>query len=299
VSGNVSIATSEVAQLKLIAGTSGNYILFSLSYGDGSVPVNYVMNNAIQVISKGYAFAGLYTISVTALNSTIPLANGSITLNVTGADSCAPPTVGILNPGTALSPVPFNRSSTVSLSGSVSIACSYIYTSTYSWTMKNVATGVVTDMTTNPAFSGYNTGNLVISSNTLGFATYKFTYSVTISYTSNGGGSYTQTATTYVTIVPSGLNVFGFTGGILQQAYGSAQTITVDAGANTLDLDSVINTASLSFVFNCQIVPVGQSGVLFFGNNNPIGMMSSNVWQVQSVFGNCFNCNNYLILFTV
>jgi hypothetical protein len=275
-----------------MAGTGGKYILFSLSYCDGSLPVNYVMNDAIQVISNGYAFSGLYTVSVTALNSTLPMTNGSIVLNVTGTDACAPPTVNIVNPGTATSPVPFNRSSTVALSGSVAIACSYTYTTTYAWKMVTVTTGVTTDMTLNQGYSGYNSGSLVISSNTLPFGTFKFTYTVTLSYAANGGGSFTQSATTYAKIVPSGLNVFGFTNGILQQAYGSAQAITVDAGSNTLDLDSLINPASLNYTFYCQRVPTVQSGVLFFSNDNPITILSSNMFQVQSSFGSCFNCKN-------
>jgi hypothetical protein len=273
-----------------MAGTNAQYILFSLSYGDGSLPVNYVMKDAIEVISKGYAFAGMYTVSVTALNSTIPMTNGSLTLNVTGPDSCAPPTIGILNPGTVISPVPFNRSSIVALFGSLAISCSFKYTISYAWTMVNLATGVSTDMTINQGYSGYNTGILVISPNTLSYGTFKFTYTVTLSYTANGGGSFTQSAITYVTIVPTGLNVFGLTNGILQQSYGSAQAITVDAGANTIDLDSVVNLASLNYTFYCQRVPTGQSGVLFFSNNNPITILSSNMFQVQSSFGSCFNC---------
>jgi hypothetical protein len=276
-SGTTSIVTSEVVQLKLNASTNGQYILFSLSYGDGSVPVNYVMKDTALAVSKGYAFAGLYTLTLTAMNSTSPIGNGSLTLNVTDADSCAPPTVSILNSGTSTSPVSLNRSSTITFSGSLSIACSYTYTTIYAWTMVNAATGVSTDMTANQGYSGYNSGTLVITSNTLSYATYKFTYSATVSYTANGGGSYTQSATTYVTIVPSGLNVFGFTGGILQQAYGSAQTITVDPGSNTLDLDSLINTGSLNYTFYCQKVAPGQSGLLFFSNSYPIEMMSANV----------------------
>jgi hypothetical protein len=294
ISGTPDIKTGEVAQLKLMAGTKGEFILFSLSYGDGSMPVNYVINDAIQVIAKGYAFSGLYTVSVTALNSTTSMANGSFTLNVTGENSCAPPTVGILNPGTATSPVPFNHSNTVALSGSVAIACAYTYTTTYTWKMVNVATGVAIDMTSNSGYSGYNSGTLVISSNTLPFGTFKFNYTVTLSYTTNGGGTFTQSATTYVVIVPSGLNVFGFTNGILQQAYGSAQSITVDAGSNTLDLDSIINPASLNYTFYCQRVPTGQSGVLFFSLNDPITIISSNVFQVQSSFGSCFNCKIHI-----
>jgi hypothetical protein len=137
------------------------------------------------------------------------------------------------------------------------------------------------------SYSGYNQGILVINPNTLAYGTYMFTYSVTIS---TSGGSVTQSATTYVKIVPTGLNVFGFQNGILEQTYATGLEIVIDAGSNTIDLDGLAKPSSLNYTFYCQIVPNGQSGLTYFSNGFPISNITNNVYQVQSGQGDCFSC---------
>jgi hypothetical protein len=138
------------------------------------------------------------------------------------------------------------------------------------------------------SYTGYDQGILVISSNTLNYGTYMLNYSVTISY---NGGSLTQSATTYITIVPTGLNVFGLTSGILQQTYGTSQQIVIDPGSNTVDLDAFVNPATLNYTFYCQVVPNGQSGMLFFNNTYPVFNLTANVFQLNSTYGKCFTSN--------
>jgi hypothetical protein len=220
-SGTTDISTGELAQLTLTVLTNFYYILFSVSHGDATLPVYYVLKDTTQMLSKAYSNNGMYTVTVVAVNGSVPL-NHSLTFNVTGGPSCAPPTVSIANPGTSNGPVPLNRSTMIILTGELTLSCTYTYTVTKLWTMTRVyPTVAVIDMTSDPnsAFSGYDQGILVVRPNTLNYGVYMFNYSVTISFSA---GSFLQWANTYVSVVATGLNVFGFPSGILQQAYGSA-----------------------------------------------------------------------------
>jgi hypothetical protein len=140
-------------------------------------------------------------------------------------------------------------------------------------------------MTANPsAYTGYDQSILVVNPNTLSYGTYMFTYSVKISYS---GGNLTQSATSNVSVVPAGLNVFGFTAGVQQQTYGTAQQIVIDPGSNSIDLDSFVNPANLSYSFYCKTVSAGQSGFWFL--NFILNLISAGL-NLQTVNGDCLLC---------
>jgi hypothetical protein len=171
--------------------------------------------------------------------------------------------------------------------------CGYNYTNTKGWTLYKVdsATGATLgsaiDLTSDPlSFSGFDSATLVVYPNVLDYGIYLFTYSVRILYSMDGGATtltlQAQTST-YVEYVKTGLNIFGFLNGILQQTYGMSQQIVIDPGTNSIDLDNVVNPSTLNYTFYCQKVPSGQSTSAYFSSGGAITQLgSTNLYQVYS-----------------
>jgi hypothetical protein len=147
------------------------------------------------------------------------------------------------------------------------------------------------------SFSGYDAATLVVYPNVLDYGVYLFTYSVAVVYSMDRGVTLLTLqaeSSTYVEYVKSGLNVFGFLNGILQQTYGLLQQIVIDPGTKSVDLDNVVDPSKLNYTFYCQKVPSYQSTSAYFSNGGAISQLgSTNLFQVYSstFSSNCFTSN--------
>jgi hypothetical protein len=297
ISGTNVVQTGELFTINLTVITYYSLAQFAVTFNpsdpanpSSAVSVMYLMQDSSQIIQRSYAIAGVYTVSVQSLDPS-NLNTTNLTLNVVGSPACAPPVLTIQNAGSSSNPTQFTRSSYITLTGVLTISCSFNYSTNKTWSLIQLPSTEINMTSNSSAFTGYNQGVLVINPNILSYGIYMLNYTVTILY--SGGGNLTQIATTYISVVPTGLNVFGFAAGVLQRSYSTAQQIVLDAGANTIDSDCLVNPRNLNYTFYCQVVPIGQSGDLFFSNAYPIANLSWNVFQLQSPNGNCFNCKMF------
>jgi hypothetical protein len=286
--------TGESVLFKLSALTSGLSISFNVDFGDGTSSI-YSLTDKIEIISKSYAFARMYNVSMRttdqAYQSQVPSAN--LVINVTGAPSCTPPLLSIENQGSLSNPMQALRSEVIILTSVTILACAFDNTNTKSWSLNEVdpetdtLIGSPIDLTSNPVrFSGSDQAILVVYSNGLNYGRYLAKYRVTVRYTKDGGSTYLtvqSTASTYVQIKPTGLNVFGLPKGILKQTYGTSQQVVLDAGTNTIDLDAFLDTRTLQYLFYCQVIPSGQAMSYFTDPNSIVTRYgSSNFFQVRN-----------------
>ncbi len=274
--------------------TSQASVSFRVDFGDGSSSI-YTLTDTIEFITKSYAFAGIYNVTMRTIDlayaNAVPASN--LTVNVTGPPSCNPPFLSIENQGTFDNPVQVQRSQILTLTSVTIMSCAFDNTNTKAWSLNKVdpSTGALVgspiDTTSNPSrFSGSNQAILVVYSNVLGYGKFLFKYTVTVRYTRNGGLTYSTTqadVSTYVQIVLTGLDVFGLPRGILQQTYGISQHVVLDAGVNTKDLDSFVDPRTLSFAFYCQVVPSGKATSYFTDRFSIVTRFNAtNFYQVKN-----------------
>ena len=91
---------------------------------------------------------------------------------------------------------------------------------------------------------------LVIQKNTLAYGVYEFKFVVAISFAN--GTRLSNSANTYIRIVPSGLGVFALPNGISSIVIGSQQSFTLNPAAYSIDIDNVISPAFLKYTFYCR-----------------------------------------------
>ena len=156
-----------------------------------------------------------------------------------------------------INPNQIYRSALFSLSTSIYFACNSSYTNIYAWTLQNLDSGIMIDLSANPSLQS---STLVIQSNSLAYGLYKFT--IQVDTVTSLYGTFTNTAQTYTQIIPTGLAVFGIANGISSQLIGSTQPFVLNPVAYSFDMDNLVVLSSLQFDFYCQTINVNQSTLL-------------------------------------
>ncbi len=147
------------------------------------------------------------------------------------------------------SPKKIFRSQLFSLSTIAYFACNYTYSLDYIWSLRRVDIPKVFDLTKNPTFKS---SELVIQSNTLDFGLYEFIIQINIVSTDLKNVS--NTANTFIQIIPSGLAIFGLQNGISSQLVGSSQSFTLNPALYSLDLDYLLSMNKLNYTFFCNSI---------------------------------------------
>lgn len=165
--------------------------------------------------------------------------------------------MSIVNQTFISAPTNILRSSLFSVVGITNFICGLSFTSQTSWQVSEVnslnSTIRTLDLSTNPTAS---TSEIVFSKGVLSYGLYRFTMTVSVTYTWRA--TLTTVASqveTYIRINPTGLAVFGLPNGVGEMTYGSAQKIDVNPGLYSIDFDSVVNPASLTYNVYCRIIP--------------------------------------------
>jgi hypothetical protein len=147
------------------------------------------------------------------------------------------------------SPKKIFRSQLFSLSTIAYFACNYTYSLDYIWSLRRVDIPKVFDLTKNPTFKS---SELVIQSNTLDFGLYEFIFQINVVSTDLKNVS--NTANTFIQIIPSGLAIFGLLNGISSQLVGSSQSFTLNPALYSLDLDYLLSMNMLNYTFFCNSI---------------------------------------------
>ena len=146
---------------------------------------------------------------------------------------------------TQANPAQIFRSNIFSLSTTTLFACNVTYTSVYTWQLNGA------DFVSNPT---YHSAELVVQANTLFYGLYQFTCRVDI--TSDSFASLTNTLTntvsTFISIIPTGLAVYAIQNGVSSQLIGSSQVFQLNPMAYSFDMDNLVSPISLQFQFYCK-----------------------------------------------
>jgi hypothetical protein len=104
------------------------------------------------------------------------------------------------------------------------------------------------DLSGNPS---RNSANLVFGSNTLTYGLYKFVLLVNMDMTSI---FFQEELTTYIRIIPTGINVYGLENGLTDFSIGQSQGVKLKPDQYSADPDLVTNTSTLAYKFYCKLV---------------------------------------------
>jgi hypothetical protein len=92
---------------------------------------------------------------------------------------------------------------------------------------------------------------LFIPSNTFSYGTYKFIYQVNML---GGNSSFIEEIETFIRIIPTGISIFPFSGGMKQITIGVGQSIDLDPGKYSYDFDEIFAGYQLNYRFFCRVV---------------------------------------------
>lgn len=247
-------------------------------------------NNIMSFLSSKIIKTGNIRVNIQVKNSlSNKLASTNVTV-VTLVGLCNLPTVDILNKSSSFyQPVIYSRSDIITLSTQTTINCSMDASNSILWQIFQVdeKTGdqlkQVVIPTNNPTV---NYADLVIQPGTLPYGLYKFVFTVTMNYNS----MYTNQVESYVKVVPSGLLISAMAsaprGGTYQITRGTNQTILLNPGAYSQDIDGLAALKKLNYSFYCRVI-----------DNNVIKdfvQISSGVYLDLLTIKNNFSSNSFI-----
>jgi hypothetical protein len=91
---------------------------------------------------------------------------------------------------------------------------------------------------------------IFIPSNFLSYGAYRFIYQVLMDGDAN---SFFETVDTFIRIIPTGIAIFSFSGGIKEITIGMGQSIDLDPGRYSYDLDDLLSGTQLTYKFYCRL----------------------------------------------
>ena len=255
-----SLGRPSCAKVWYVVGTNTSQVF---TYGDkafcqGLYPrlqfvSDYIINQNLS-FNLTLNFDGFAFINFQIRNS---IETVTITTNVTiSSFVCQRPTLDIENRAADfLTPVSFLRSKMFSLVGVTTLNCDSNLQNIKQWLVYDIDPMKGTMKSIKPINLGNNpsvyNAELFIPSNFLPFGTYKFIYKVNMY---GDGASFIDQVDTYVKIVSSGMAIFSFSGGMKQMTIGVGQSIDLDPGKYSYDLDGISSGTGLTYRFYCRIL---------------------------------------------
>jgi len=197
---------------------------------------------------------GLITVKV-ILKNIVSESNSSITLPVTKVP-CYPPQVTIASAAKLFyEPKNHFRSDLLSISASIIFNCnnqaSYIKT----WLLFKADPSTGNNLSDSISLENNPTNSyleLVIGAKWLKPGLYRFV--LLVNTTTSSGISFVSDSFTFVKIVPSGMNVAAFGGGVSEVIIGTRQECIFKPAEHSTDYDNSSNMSELEFKFYCKVV---------------------------------------------
>ena len=208
---------------------------------NGTLSFNFVMSVS--------GFANIHFLIKNDLESLTTTTNATIS-----SLSCQRPTLDIINRAADfLNPMVIAKSKMFSLVATTTLSCDSTLQNTKQWSLYqiNPVTGVVLKkMSLANVLSAFS-AEIFIPSKYLSYGTYMFLYQVNM----NGdAGPFVETVNTFVRIVPTGMAIFPFSGGIKEITIATGQSIDLDPGKYSYDFDGIFTGTQLTYRFFCRIV---------------------------------------------
>ncbi|CAF1080145.1 unnamed protein product, partial [Brachionus calyciflorus] len=183
-----------------------------------------------------------------------------ITSVTASTEDCNRPRVDIENRSSLFyQPRIIQRSKRFSIIGITKVNCKKSFKNLRKWSLFSIreSNGRIIreiSITSNPTSSFTE---LVIPSNSLSYGLYKFVYKVQMFDTNSDLAAFQIDVDHYVKIVPSGIVVQLFPGGMTNIRRGLDQNIILDPTIYSYDLDSYFSVKNLKFKFYCSIIEDG------------------------------------------
>ena len=245
-------------------GTNAAYCSASFA----SVPFIGVYNKTNNSVSFSVEMSliGLGTINFLMKND---IESIKLTTSVTISSlSCNRPVLEIINRSSSfLDPRVIFRSKSFSIISKTSFSCSVTLNNIKKWNVfeVNANTGLKIKAANLTTIFSVVSAELFIPSNYLDYGTYLFVYQVMMD---GDASSFINSIDTYVRIVPTGVAVLPFSGGIKEITIGNRQAIELDPGRYSYDLDDILMGTDLTYKFYCRIVIDGLPQTFQSDSNN-------------------------------
>ncbi len=178
------------------------------------------------------------------------------------------------------------RSSLFSLSTLTIFSCNSTFTQTNDWKLSRIDVSKTIDITANPTSI---TPELVVQANSLEYGLYKFTFQVNVQTVDN---FLTNSISTFIQIIPTGLAVFAVQNGISSLLIGSRQNLILKPDVFSVDLDYLISPNSLQYKIFCSTINTTLSSTVNNVKNIDLLTYKSNSSLKMASNETCFASNS-------
>jgi hypothetical protein len=171
---------------------------------------------------------------------------------------CKRPTLNIQNrANNFLKPTITKRSMQFSVIGITTLDCEITLKNIKEWFLYeiNPLTGSYTKTVDKRDIISSFSSEIYIPSNFLDNGTYQFIYQVTMDCAE---GSFMDSVDSFIRIVPSGMAIFPFSGGIKEISIGRGQSIDLDPGRYSYDFDGLLVGTELTYKYYCRMIIDGE-----------------------------------------
>ncbi len=247
--------------------TIGSNSTKSVSYGTSAtycsklyssipfVSVYSKMNNQF-IFNMTMPITGLATINFLIKND---LESLKLTTTVTVSNlKCKRPAVNIQNRASNfLKPNMIKRSMQFSVVGITTLDCEITLKNKKEWFINeiNPLTGSYTKTVNIRDIISSFSAEIYIPSNFLEYGTYQFIYQVTMDGVE---GSFMDSVDSFIRMVPSGMAIFPFPGGMKEISIGRGQSIDLNPGRYSYDFDGLLVGTQLTYKYFCRMIIDGE-----------------------------------------
>ena len=178
----------------------------------------------------------------------------AVTVSNYNSNLCRKPILNIRNRANDfLNPQIIERSKTFSVVGLTILDCRISLKNLKQWKVHfiNPNDGSFIKYKDLSTISSSASAEVLIPSNFLDYGTYRFIYQVTMIGDIN---SLPEAIDSFIEIIPTGIAVFPFSGGIKELTIGRGQSIELDPGRYSYDFDDLLIGTQLDYKFFCRIV---------------------------------------------
>ena len=153
-----------------------------------------------------------------------------------------------------LNPRVIERSKRISVIGVTILNCSVTLKNSKQWSIFeiNPNNGSTIRLINVTNIISLFSSEIYIPSNFFSYGTYKFIYEVCME--GDDASSFKETIDTYIRIVPTGMVIFAFSGGIKEITIGIGQSVDLNPGRYSYDLDRILTGTDLSYKFYCRVL---------------------------------------------
>ena len=234
----------------LVHGTSASYCSSSFS----NAPFMSVYKKANNTLNLNIVMSikGLATVNFLIKND---LESLKLTTTVTVSNlNCKRPILDVQNRASDFfKPVIIKRSIGFSVVGKTTLDCEVTLKNTKQWFIYeiNSFSGLTSRIVDIKNIISSFSAEIYIPSNFLDYGTYRFIYQVSMDCDAN---VFMDSVDSFIKIVPSGISIFPFSGGIKEISIGIGQSLEFDPGRYSFDFDDILVGSELAYKYFCRMI---------------------------------------------